>query len=426
MPAFFQGLVVALREGVEAALLVALMLAALNRTGRESLRGAIYAGVATAALSSLAGAALLQRLAVNEEAFEGFLYLAAAAMVATMLVWMHRHARGLRGEIDARVEQLRSKGSAGAWAGLFLFCFLSVFREGVETVLFLGALGFSTEGVSTAAGALLGFAVAVAFAVFFIRGSLKVDLPRFFRVTTILLAVLVAQLLLNGVHELSEAGLFPSGPRLMALVGPVVRHNTLFLAAMLLAPVLLLLTAGDGSARKGPPLPQTPADRRREVAAAGRARRGRILGAGAGMAIVLLLGLDTLVLSRPKPVAAPQPVTLADGKVSLALAGLPEGELRRFAVPVAGRRVRFLLLRRSDGRVVSAFDACLLCGDRGYTQEGAGVVCINCSAEINVATIGEPGGCNPIPLPTRVEGPDVVVAEADLAAGAGHFSTPAP
>src|SRR5262245_58539698 len=106
MPAFLNGLVITLREGIEAALLVALLLAALDRAGQGALRGAVYGGVVAAMGASAAGAALLVRLGVSAERLEGFLYLAAAVMVASMLVWMRGSARGLRGRIDSRVARL--------------------------------------------------------------------------------------------------------------------------------------------------------------------------------------------------------------------------------------------------------------------------------------------------------------------------------
>lgn len=423
MADLFQGLLVTLREGIEAVLLVALTLAALERAGRQSLRGAIYAGVAAALVASLVGALLLRRVQFNEEAFEGVLYLAAALMVGAMLLWMRRNARGIRVGIEQRIRGLDARDFPSVWAGLFLFCFFTVFREGLETVVFLGALSFDSEGVTTTVGAGLGILAACVFAFFFIRGSLRVDLRRFFRVTTVLLAVLVVQLAMHGFHELSEAGLLPGGPTEMAIVGPLVRYNALFLAAVLLVPVFLLLSPG-GPARQpqeGDAGPVTAAARRTELAALQRTQRARVFGVACGMAIVLLLGLDTLVLSREKPRAPAAQVALESGLAQIPVRELVDGQLHHYATTAGGKTVRFLLLRQRSGAVACALDACLLCGDRGYAQEGAGVICLNCAAEINVPTIGQPGGCNPIPLRCRVEGDLVMIAEADLVAGARYF-----
>jgi high-affinity iron transporter len=422
MAEFFQGLIVTLREGVEAAILVALMLAALERGGRRSLRSSVYAGLAAALAASIVGAALLQRVKLREGVFEGILYLATAAMVGSMLVWMGRQARSRRGQIEARIGKIgAAPASTPIWLGLFLFAFLTVFREGVETVIFLGALSFNSQGISTVGGGLCGIALAAAFAALFIRGSLRIDLRRFFRVTTVVLSLFVAQLVIHGIHELSEAEIIPSGPTLMAILGPIVRQNTLLIAGILIIPVLLLLIPG----RQQPAPPAAEAEsaalRRKRAAAAGRAQRGRLFAAVSGMVVILLLGFDTLVLSRPGELSPPESVSLASGAARVPQAQLADGKLHRYVAATAGKQVRFLLLRQRSGAVSSALDACLLCGDRGYAQEGEHVVCRNCAAEINIPTIGQPGGCNPIPLKSHIEAGEVVIAAADLAAGARHF-----
>lgn len=421
MAAFFQGLIVTLREGIEAALLVALMLAALDRSGRRGLRSSVYAGLLVAAAASISGAALFQRVKVSEEAFEGVLYLAAAVMVGSMLVWMQRHARGMRGTIEGRIDRLGGgAGSLAAWLGLFLFSFLTVFREGVETVAFLGILNFTSAGVGTLVGGLTGIGLAALFAVFFIRGSLRIDLARFFRVTTIVLFVFVAQLLINGIHELSEARWLPGGPTEMAIVGPIVAHNTLFLAAILLIPVILLLVPS--SRRPAPePVPETSAERRKALAAARRSQRGRIFAAAAGMVIVLVLGVDSLVLSRPRPPEPADNATLQGQFVLVPLNRLATGKLGCYAATAARKQVRFLLLKQKSGAISSALDACEMCGDKGYRQEGDSLICINCAAEINAPTLGQGGGCNPIPLKSHVDGQNVVIALSDLEAGARYF-----
>src|SRR5207248_232970 len=152
-------------------------------------------------------------------------------------------------------------------------------------VLFLRVLSFSSEGIGTLAGGLLGIAIAVIFAVFFIRGSLRVDLKRFFRVTTIVLAIFVAQLVINGIHELSEAGILPGGPVEMAIVGPIVKQNTLQMVALLLIPLLMLLIP---SSRRPAEEAATAAERRKQAAQAQRAQRGRALALVSGVVVALL------------------------------------------------------------------------------------------------------------------------------------------
>ena len=128
-------LLVALREGVEAALVVGIVLVYLNRTGRRALAGYVWGGVLLASLSSVLAAILLQRWQVSEDGFEGLLMLAAAALVVTMIIWMNRVARHLKKEIEQRVEIYAQQSNRAAGWGIGFFVFLMVLREGAELVL---------------------------------------------------------------------------------------------------------------------------------------------------------------------------------------------------------------------------------------------------------------------------------------------------
>ncbi len=260
-----EALVLTLREGIEAALVVGIIVAFLRKQGRTELLGSVWAGLVAAVAASAAGAWVLYRVAVNEEVFEGLLYLASAVVVASFLLWMWRHARGLAGEMRGRLGRIVSR--EGRWAalgGLFVFTFLMIFREGVETALFLSALSLNTSGVMALFGALAGTAAAAVFGVAFVRGSVRVDLSRFFRITGIALAIFVVQLLFNGYHELSEAQWVPANQTSMAVIGPLVRYELFFVAAVLLLPLLMLWIPGRAAAAPTTwPPPRTPAWRGR-------------------------------------------------------------------------------------------------------------------------------------------------------------------
>ncbi|HEY0781642.1 MAG TPA: FTR1 family protein, partial [Thermoanaerobaculia bacterium] len=243
----FEALVVTLREGVEAALVVAIIVAFLRREGYDRYLPAVFWGIGTATLATLAGAYLLYRAALNEEVFEGLLYLGSAVLVGSMTVWMIRHSHGLSGEMKGSLARILSRpGARSVFAGLFLFTFLMVFREGVETALFLSALSLSTSGLAALLGVVIGLGAATLFGVLFVRGSLRIDLGRFFRITGIALAIFLVQLLVNGYHELSEAGWLPANATTMATVGPLVRNELFFVVAVLVLPLLLLLVPGGG------------------------------------------------------------------------------------------------------------------------------------------------------------------------------------
>ncbi|MDR2112489.1 MAG: Fe-S-containing protein [Candidatus Accumulibacter sp.] len=135
-----------------------------------------------------------------------------------------------------------------------------------------------------------------------------------------------------------------------------------------------------------------------------------------------------LVASRPPTLSKATTVQMrADDTIRLPLAPLMNGDLHRFAwVSDDGRLVRFFIINRQEGRVSPAvvFDACLLCGDKGYVQSGDQVICVGCGVYMFKPSIGKPGGCNPVPLENwKVEGEDVVIAKTSLEAGLQLFNT---
>ena len=114
-------------------------------------------------------------------------------------------------------------------------------------------------------------------------------------------------------------------------------------------------------------------------------------------------------------------VTFVDGKVSIPLKQIYDGELHRFEASEGGVEVRFWLYQRPDGKIATLFDACEICGPVGFYKGSHGVICKNCAAPINPQSVGMAGGCNPIPLRAEVTADAVIVSEADIAAGRHYF-----
>ncbi len=422
----FEALIVTLREGIEAALVVGIIVAFLRKEGATRYLGTVWAGIAAAVAGSLAGAWLLYRVAVNEEAFEGVLYMTSAVMVASLVIWMWRHSRSIAGEMKSSLSRILARERSGAVsAGLFLFTFFMVAREGIETVLFLSAVSLTTNGLLAFLGAAIGIAAAVVFGVLFVRGSVRIDLGRFFKITGIALMIFVVQLLINGYHELSEAGWVPADARTMALIGPLVQNDFFFIAAVVLLPLLMLLIPGKEKAAPAAaePAAEHAAAARLERADVRRQARARSLGAVLGIAILVVLGLGFVYTRPPASLSPATPLQLsAGGEVRIPMAGFRDGRMQRFVVDVNGKPVRFIAVPVTDGEVATALDACLICGPRGYYQEGINIHCLHCGSAIFPPSIGQPGGCNPIPLPSRVEGGELVLAAADLAAGGPVFA----
>ncbi len=144
-----QAFIITLREGVEAALIVGITLAYLAKIGRGDLRKAVYAALGAAFLGSIGVAVVISRLNWNEDVFEGWIMLAAAFFVVTMVIFMMKTGRKLKGEIEGKVGLLAGED---AWIGLFFFVFLMVLREGVETVLILSAVSLNSTGLMSFLG----------------------------------------------------------------------------------------------------------------------------------------------------------------------------------------------------------------------------------------------------------------------------------
>lgn len=411
----FESFVIMLREGVEAALIIGIILVVLRRSARRDLEKPVFWGLGLACFASIGAAVALNSLPINEEAYEGALYTVSALFVASMMWWMHRKARTLRADIEQRVRQTMAVGAQRShkeiW-GLGAFAFLMVFREGAETVMFLSAVNLTTDAMLSFIGTLLGLALAVAFAVMFVRGSLNVNLRRFFWVTQCVLGIFVAQLLINGYHEFSEAGILPATQQSMALVGPIVRHNSLFILAIVAIPLFIWLSRG--------PRPATAtassSDAELRLALA-HARRERFYTYGAIVTTVVVLLAVGVVYAReavPKKAPPPEPVSAKDGWVTLPMSQLEDGQLHRLGFPSGNKLVRLLAMKTPDGKIRTALDACEICGPFGYLQEGKNLVCLNCAAEINPLTLDVGGGCNPIPLPPEEAAGSVRVAVSDL------------
>lgn len=204
----FPAFLITLREGLEAFLIVAISLAYLRRTGRGQLVSAVHWGIGLSILISI-GAAYLFSRASNQALWEGILALVAAVLVATLIVHMWRHGKRLKREIETRLEASAVQLGTRAFAGVLLFTVLMITREGMETALLMGTLIFQNSPVPIVAGAAAGVVCAAFVAWLWSTYGHRVNLALFFQVTAVFLAVFVVQLVVYGLHELTEANLFP-------------------------------------------------------------------------------------------------------------------------------------------------------------------------------------------------------------------------
>ena len=420
----FEALVITLREGVEAALVLAIASGLLHREGRGGQVGALLAGAGAALATSVVLAVLATRITYNEEVVEGVAMLVGAVFVITLTVWMWRAAPRMKEEISAGL----ARGAAHGALGVAAFGFVMVVREGFETAVFLAAAQFNSSGLQLWAGALVGLALAAAFGVSFARGALRISLKPFFSLTTAVLLLVAFQLVVGGLHELSEGKVLPASRAEMALVGPVVKNELLlFTLTLALAVGWMLIGAGRPAAPEpAPSAPESPkalAAARLARAAASRERAWRRGIAGLGVVVVALLAASFVSRARipaAEPATALTPETgqpSEAGTVSFDAGLLADGRMHFFEAPLAQGSVRFFAIRVA-GEVRTNLDACEICGPIGYFLEGGAAVCRNCTSPIALSSLGRRGGCNPIPVRSRLEGARVVVDLADLAAAA--------
>jgi high-affinity iron transporter len=411
-----QAFIITLREGVEAALMVGITLAYLAKIGRNDLRKAVYAALGAAFVGSIGVAVLMSRLNLNEDAFEGWVMLVAAFFVITMVIFMMKTGRKLKGQIEGKVGLLAGND---AWIGLFFFVFLMVLREGAETVLILSAVTLNSTELMSFLGTLLGVLCAIAFGVMFVKGSVRINLQKFFRVTTAILFLVAAQLVIAGLHELSESGVIPSSKTEMAIIGPIVRNDLFFFVTILALAALMVLF--DAKRREPAVDPASAAERRK---AQWTARKERLwMGSVYGFSFVFI-ALVTAEFIYTKSVSALSPaaeLSFTNRQVTIPLAQVSDGDLHRFQAKENGVEVRFWLYQKPDGKISTVLDACEICGAVGFYKTANGVVCKNCAAPINPQSVGTAGGCNPIPLKATQTADSVIIQEADIAAGSRLF-----
>lgn len=415
-----QALIVMLREGVEAALVIGIAVAYLHKAGRAELARWVYLALAAAVAASLALAYAFARLEWNQERFEGWVMLAAGALVASLVLAMWRAGRRMKTRIEQRLA--RAFSSAAAAPLLFLFVFLMVLREGAEAVLMLAAVRLNSSDLWSAAGTLLGLALAVIFGVLFVRGSLRVNLVKFFRMTTVILLFVVAQLVVSGIHELSEQGVVPSSRRSMALIGPIVRNEIFFFVTILALAALMVLL--DWRRRAQAAGSSNPAERRLVAWTARREKLWMTSVSSAAFVFILLVTAEFIYAKNRATLSPARAVAARDGVVRIPLAELADGDLHRYEFATPAGTTRFFLIARPGLEPGVALDACQICGSLGYYRQGGNVLCKNCSAAIYVPSIGLSGGCNPIPLAHTVAGGEVRIPADALTQAARWFTGP--
>jgi uncharacterized membrane protein len=286
-------------------------------------------------------------------------------------------------------------------------------------VLILSAVSLNSTELMSFLGTLLGVIAAIAFGVMFVKGSVRINLQKFFRVTTAILFLVALQLVIAGLHELSESGVIASSKREMAIIGPIVRNDLFFFVTIFALAALMVLF--DAKRREPVPESASAAERRK---AAWTARKERLWMASVYAFSFVFIALVTAEFIYAKSVSALSPATevsFVNGQVKIPLAQVSDGDLHRYQAQENGMAIRFWLYQKPDGKVATVFDACEICGAVGFYKSANGVVCKNCAAPINPQSVGAKGGCNPVPLNATQTTDSVIIQEADIAGGSRMF-----
>ena len=259
------------REGLEAALIVAIVLGYLRKLGQSERKGSVLAGVGLAVALTLGFSIALQLLGAAFDypakgIYEGVTSLAAVVMLTGMVFWMTRQARHIKGSLERGVDAALAGGGSLA---LFSLVFFSVAREGLETGLFLSAAAFASSGAEIVVGGLVGLAAAIGAAWLMYHVGVRLDLRTFFRVTSILLIIFGAAILRYAVHEFEEVNLLPplvervwstghylpDGTGLGAILSALVGYTSKPSLMQLLAYVGYLVGVGAAAAYLSRPVP---------------------------------------------------------------------------------------------------------------------------------------------------------------------------
>jgi high-affinity iron transporter len=239
----WQGFTIALREGIESFLIIALTLSYLRRTGRAALSRAVYLGIAVSVAVCVAAGYLFSE-AGKKPLWEGILALTAAALVGSLLVYMKRVSSRMKTDIENRLEtKARGFSVQRAFWGVFAFTLLMILREGMETALLVATALFQMRSAAVVEGLALGLAAAILIAFAWTRLGRGVDLRGLLNVSAIFLAIFLVQLLLYGVHEMSEAGVLPASQTIhdaTEILGPDGKVGHVLAYSLAIVPTLWL------------------------------------------------------------------------------------------------------------------------------------------------------------------------------------------
>jgi high-affinity iron transporter len=204
--------VLSLREGLEASLIIGIVLGALHRSGRSDLNRSLWIGVISAGILSVLTALLLRGIGKelegrSEQIFEGLTLLLAAGVLTWMIFWMSNQSRSMKAKLESNVDRAANLKGQGA---IFFLALIAVLREGIELALYLTAVSLTSNGIQILLGTMIGLLFASLLGYLIFTATLRLNLQRFFQVTAFILILFAGGLITHSVAEFNEAGIIPT------------------------------------------------------------------------------------------------------------------------------------------------------------------------------------------------------------------------
>jgi len=230
----------------------------------------------------------------------------------------------------------------------------------------------------------------------------------------VILMLVAFQLALTGLHELSEARWLPSSKAEMAILGPIVRNELFFFVFIFGAATLLILREWQAASHsKLANSSMNDAEKRLKESQNRRQRRWMMAAAVASLTVILVLTADFIYARANSALPAARPIAAVGNIVRVQISEVQDGSMHLFTVNADNQSLRFMIIKKPNGWGV-AMDACRICGAEGYRQDGQNVICRHCASAIYIPSIGDQGGCNPIGVPSRLDGGDLVIDISSL------------
>ena len=237
----FSVFIIALREGFETAIAIAIMVAYLRKTGRESLMPSVITGIGLGVVASVLGAVLLNSYYTAEEGvLEGPLLLIASVLVISMIIWMWRTSMQLGSQVSRVVNKAEGRSLWRTRLTMGGFAFVLVIREGIELVVFILAISTATQATQWVTVSVLGVLTAIAVCYAVVRGMVGVNILQFFKASALVLVIFVAELVIGAFHELVEQNMIPNPGRSVMYVVDGLAHAHIFANIAVGAFVLLI------------------------------------------------------------------------------------------------------------------------------------------------------------------------------------------